>query len=192
MSKVEEMLLFNRQFVENKDYEKFITTKYPNKKIAILSCMDARLTELLPAALNLKNGDVKLVKNAGALISHPFGSVMRSLVVAIYDLGVDEILVINHYDCGMQSVDPKSMLDKMRARGVSERDLEFIHYMGVDIEGWMKGFADPALSVRETVKLITDHPLIPKDVAVSGYLMDRRFLLPTNEDRLLCLLLCWL
>lgn len=81
---VEEIIAFNKQFVENKGYEKYITNKYPDKKLAILSCMDTRLTELLPAALGLRNGDAKIIKNAGAVISHPFGSVIRSLLVAIY------------------------------------------------------------------------------------------------------------
>ena len=62
---INEILKYNKEFVANKDYEKFITNKYPDKKIAILSCMDTRLTELLPAALGIKNGDVKMIKNAG-------------------------------------------------------------------------------------------------------------------------------
>ena len=49
--------------------------------------MDTRLTELLPAALGIKNGDVKLIKNAGGVVMAPFGSVMRSLLVAVYELG---------------------------------------------------------------------------------------------------------
>ena len=48
---IEDILEYNKRFVENKGYEKYITNKYPDKKIAILSCMDTRLTELLPAAL---------------------------------------------------------------------------------------------------------------------------------------------
>ena len=62
---LEEILAYNKQFVENKGYESYITNKYPDKKIAILSCMDTRLTALLPAALGIKNGDVKMIKNAG-------------------------------------------------------------------------------------------------------------------------------
>ncbi len=97
---IEEILAYNKQFVENKGYESYITNKYPDKKIAILSCMDTRLTALLPAALGIKNGDVKMIKNAGGVISHPFGSVIRSLLVAIFELGVEEIMVIAHSDCG--------------------------------------------------------------------------------------------
>ena len=47
---IEEILAYNKQFVEKKGYEAYITNKYPDKKIAILSCMDTRLTALLPAA----------------------------------------------------------------------------------------------------------------------------------------------
>ena len=78
---IDDILEFNKKFVESKGYEKYITNKYPDKKIAILSCMDTRLTELLPAALGIRNGDVKIIKNAGGVISHPFGSVIRSLMM---------------------------------------------------------------------------------------------------------------
>lgn len=97
---IDELLKFNEAFVAEKGYEKYITTKYPDKKIAIVTCMDTRLVELLPAALGLKNGDVKLIKNAGGTVMHPFGSVVRSLLVAIYELGVQEIMIIGHTDCG--------------------------------------------------------------------------------------------
>lgn len=172
MSRSADMLKFNEAFVENKDYEKFATSKFPEKKVAVLCCMDTRLTELLPAALNFKNGDVKLIKNAGGLVSHPFGSVMRSFLVAIYELGVDEIFIIGHYDCGMQSITPQTMIDKMLKRGVSQESLEFVNYLGIDINNWLKGFEDPVNSVKETVKMIREHPFIPKDVSISGYIMD--------------------
>ena len=71
---IDELLDFNRSFVEQKGYEPYLTTKYPDKKIAIVTCMDTRLVELLLAALGLKNGDVKMIKNAGGVITHPFGS----------------------------------------------------------------------------------------------------------------------
>jgi hypothetical protein len=51
---------------------------------------------LLPAALGLKNGDAKIIKNAGGLVISAFDSAMRSLIVAIYELGVEEIMVVAH------------------------------------------------------------------------------------------------
>ena len=77
---IEQMLEYNKQFVETKAYEKYQTSKYPDKKIAIVTCMDTRLVELLPAALGIKNGDVKIIKNAGGTITNPFDSTVRSLL----------------------------------------------------------------------------------------------------------------
>lgn len=59
MSTIDEILTHNKTFVEEKGYLKYSTDKYPDKKLAIVSCMDTRLTELLPAALGLKNGDAQ-------------------------------------------------------------------------------------------------------------------------------------
>ena len=97
---IDSILNFNREFVASKGYEKFVTSKYPDKKLAVLSCMDTRLTELLPAALGLRNGDAKIIKNAGGLVISPFDSAMRSLLVAVYELGVNEIMVVAHSSCG--------------------------------------------------------------------------------------------
>ena len=101
MRRLDEMIEYNKNFVKNKQYEEFATSKTPDKKILIFSCMDTRLTELLPKALNIKNGDVKIVKNAGAEITSHFGSVMKSIIVAIYEFNIEEILVIGHSGCGM-------------------------------------------------------------------------------------------
>lgn len=172
MALMDEILAHNKKFVENKEYTHFDSTKYPNKKLAILSCMDTRLTELLPAAMNFKNGDIKVIKNAGALITHPFGSVMRSLLIAVYELNVNEIAVVGHHDCGMQSMEPTRMIQKMLDRGVKQEHIDMIDYCGVNIGTWMKGFDNAEDSVRETLSIIKKHPLIPKDVKLYGFIMD--------------------
>ena len=171
-SRVEEMLAFNRKFVADRRYEAYATTKYPDKKIAVLSCMDTRLTEILPAALNFKNGDVKIIKNAGAVVTHPFGSVVRSLLVAVYELGVEDILVIGHHGCGMQKMEAAKIIRKMEARKIGKEKLEFIRQCGVDLDRWLKGFDSPEASVCETVKLIGNHPLMPADIRVRGFVID--------------------
>ncbi len=172
MSLMNEILAHNKKFVENKEYAHFDSTKYPNKQLAILSCMDTRLTELLPAAMNFKNGDIKIIKNAGALITHPFGSVMRSLLIAIYELNVTEIAVVGHYDCGMQNLDPGHMIQKMLDRGVKQEQIDMIDYCGINIGTWMKGFDNAEKSVQETLSIIKKHPLVPKDIGLYGFIID--------------------
>ena len=90
---IDEMLRYNAEFVAAKKYEQYRTSKFPDKKIAIVTCMDTRLVELLPAALGIKNGDVKIIKNAGGTITNPFDSTVRSLLVAIYELGVNSTVL---------------------------------------------------------------------------------------------------
>jgi carbonic anhydrase len=169
---IEEILLHNKNFVAEKGYEKYITTKYPDKRIAIVTCMDTRLVELLPAALGLRNGDVKIIKNAGGTITNPFDSTMRSLLVAVYELGVNEIMVIGHTGCGVQGMNSAEMLHLMRERGVSEEHITLMRHCGIDLDGWLHGFEDTSEAVSETVDLIGKHPLMAADVRVRGYIMD--------------------
>lgn len=172
MGTVEEILAFNKQFVAEKQYEKYVTDKYPDKKLAIVSCMDTRLTELLPAALGLKNGDAKIIKNAGGVIAHPFGSVIRSLLVAVFELGVETIMVVGHSHCGAQHMNDQEMIKHMLQAGVPEDHIELMHYCGVDFEKWLEGFGDGEDSVRKTVEMIAHHPLIPDNIRVEGFIID--------------------
>lgn len=169
---IAEILEYNRKFVEERGYERFLTDKYPNKRIAIVTCMDTRLVELLPAALGLKNGDVKVIKNAGGTITNPFDSTMRSLLVAVYELGVNEIMVIGHTGCGVQGMDSREMQHLMKERGIPEENINLMKHCGIDLDGWLHGFDKTDDAVGETVDLIRNHPLMAKDVAVSGYIMD--------------------
>lgn len=170
---IDELLKHNREFVANRGYERFATDKYPDKKIAIVSCMDTRLVELIPAALGLRNGDVKIIKNAGAIITNPFDSTMRSLLIAVYELGVNEIMVIGHTGCGVQGMDANEMLHLMRERGVSQEHITLMEHCGINLREWLHGFEDTDDAVGETVDLIRNHPLMPPEgVTVSGFVMD--------------------
>lgn len=169
---IEEIKAFNKTFVEEKQYLPFQTSKYPDRKLAIVTCMDTRLIELLPCALGIRNGDAKIIKNAGGVITHPFGSVVRSLLIAAYELGVEEILVIGHTDCGVQHMNAKDMLAKMKARGVDAHVMDSLRYCGIDFDSWLEGFDDGKQSVLQSVELLKKHPLLPADVRIYGCMMD--------------------
>jgi carbonic anhydrase len=169
---LDEILTFNHQFVEHREYEKYQADKIPDRKVVILTCMDTRLTELLPKAMNLRNGDAKFVKNAGAVVSHPFGSAMRSVLVAIYELGAQEVCVIGHRDCGMSNINPAQTVSKMIQRGIPQQTMETLQYAGLNLETWLKGFESVEDSVRSSVEIIRRHPLLPKDVSVHGLVID--------------------
>lgn len=174
MTEIDKMLAFNKVFVESKGYEEYHTSKYPDKKIAIVTCMDTRLVQLLPAALGIKNGDVKIIKNAGGTITNPFDSTIRSLLVAIYELGVNEVMVIGHTHCGVQGMDGAEMVELMKERGIDDEHISLMKHCGINLEAWLHGFDDTHEAILETVDLVKNHPLVPKDVVVRGYIMDSR------------------
>lgn len=168
MSIINEIMEYNRSFVQRREYEAFRTDRFPNKKLVVLSCMDTRLVELLPRSMNLRNGDVKIIKNAGAIVSHPFGSVMRSILVAVYELEASEVAVVGHHGCGMTGLDCGRVLEKARRRGVTDEVLESLRRDGVDLERWLVGFERVEDGVRQSVEMIRNHPLLPKDLPVHG------------------------
>ncbi|RBW67397.1 beta-class carbonic anhydrase [Bacillus taeanensis] len=172
MTLLDQILEHNEQFVAKKEYENYQTTKFPDKKLVVLSCMDTRLVELLPRAMNFSNGDIKHVKNAGAIVSHPFGSIMRSILVAIYALKADEVCVVGHHDCGMGSINPSAILDEAINRGVSEEIIATMEHSGINLHDWLKGFNSVEESVQNSVEMIKNHPLLPSGISVHGLVID--------------------
>ena len=171
MSILTEILDHNADFVRRKEYETFLTDQFPNRKLVILTCMDTRLIELLPRAMGVRNGDVKMIKNAGAIVSHPFGSVMRSILVAIYELGAAEVAVVGHHNCGMTGLSCSRVLDKARQRGVTDAVLATLAHSGIELQRWLIGFDRVEDGVRHSVDVVRNHPLLPDDVPVHGMII---------------------
>ena len=169
---IDELLRYNQEFVARKVYEPYVTTKYPDKKIAIVACMDTRLVQLLPASLGLRNGDVKLIKVAGGVVLQPFDSVVRSLIVAVYELGVEEIMIVGHTDCGAQHMNAPELIRKMTSRGVPADHIDMMAYSGIDFEHWLSGFDATETAVSQSVHLVRHHPLMPSDLIVRGFIMN--------------------
>jgi carbonic anhydrase len=173
MRLLHQILEYNKRFVEDQEYHKYQTgSKFPEKKLVVLSCMDTRLTELLPRALSLKNGDAKIIKDAGAIVTHPFGSVMRSILVAVYELGAEEICVVGHHGCGMGMIDPEKTVHKMIERGIPEVTISTLTRSGIDLNTWFHGFESVEDSVRSSVRVVKEHPLMLPNIPVHGLVID--------------------
>ncbi|TCP65422.1 beta-class carbonic anhydrase [Baia soyae] len=172
MRKLEGILAYNDKFVRRKEYIPYQTGKYPGDKILVVTCMDTRLLELLPKAMNLQNGDAKVVKTAGALISSPYGSVMRSILVGVSLLAVEEVFVIGHHDCGMIGLESGMVLDRIKQMGVMQEDLDSVYDQGVDVEKWLCGCSKVEEGVMHSVNMIRNHPLFPSNIPVHGLVID--------------------
>src|ERR1700733_6854644 len=94
MSITDEALAANQQYASK--FDKASLAMPPAKKLAILACMDARLT--VEQLLGLKTGDAHIIRNAGGIATE---DALRSLIISHHLLGTQEFIVINHTDCGM-------------------------------------------------------------------------------------------
>lgn len=171
-TRLDEILRHNEHFVQNGDYEQFRTDRFPDKKMAILTCMDTRLIDLLPRAMNLKNGDAKIIRNAGAIVYQPFGNIMRSLMVSVYELGAEEIFVVGHHDCGMTGLDPERIFNRMKEKGIDPAVFDTLKHSGIDLPRWLTGFDSVREGVKRSVSLIRNHPLLPSGLPVHGLIID--------------------
>ncbi len=160
---LDEILENNKEFVE--EFEGVELSHHPQKKLAILTCMDCRLTGFLEPALGIGRGDAKIIKNAGNTIVGE--DAIRSIAAAIFSLGAEEVLVIGHTQCGMAGSDPEKLKNTMLERGISEDEIA-----KVDLKSWIGGFDDETENVLATVDTIRNHPLIPDDVPIHGLMMD--------------------
>ncbi|WP_249870216.1 beta-class carbonic anhydrase [Oceanobacillus saliphilus] len=169
---LDEMLAYNKQFVSKKQYVDYETDTFPNKKMVIFTCMESRLVELLHRALNIENGDVKMVKNAGAIIRKPFDSIMKSILVAVLKLKADEVVVIGHHDCGMSNVDTEALKNTMIERGIPKEAINNLTHGGINLDEEFHGFNTVEESVMQSVSIIRNHPLLPKEIKVHGLVID--------------------
>jgi carbonic anhydrase len=129
----------------------------PQRKLAVVTCMDCRLEPL--RFLGLQPGDAHVIANAGGRAQ----DALRSLVVSQQMLGTEEVAVIHHTECGMGAYTNDDIAGRVReGTGADPGDLDFL------------AFADLEASVREDVALLRDSPLIPDSVTIRGFVYDVR------------------
>ncbi|BAM70685.1 carbonic anhydrase [Methanothermobacter sp. CaT2] len=158
---LDDVLIKNQEFVKNFHAEKL--SHKPKKKLAIVTCMDTRLAGFLESAMGLERGDAKIIKNAGNRITE---DALRSLVVAIYSLGAEEVMVVGHTDCGMANVNFDKIRESMKTMGISEDVIEKLN-----LEEWIGAIDDEEKNVIEGVKKIKNAEFIP-EIPVHGLIVD--------------------
>lgn len=157
MSVYEELTAANESYAIEFDKEREgALPSPPSRKVAIVTCMDARLHP--ETFLGLAIGDAHVIRNAGGRVSD---DALRSLVISQRLLGTQEIVVIHHTDCGMAKFTNADLRNKIQADlGVDSGDFDFLP------------FKDLEQSVRDDVQIIRDSPLVPDDIVVSGAIYD--------------------
>src|SRR5438270_5384676 len=137
---IDEILAHNDQFYRQKWLP--IIGHAPRKQMALVTCMDCRLVQMFEQALGLERGDVLELRTAGATISEPeraggASDLIRSLAGGIYLLGVREVAVIGHTECGLAHANPTALTAAMQALGRDPQQL--IQQEGLrDVQGLVR------------------------------------------------------
>jgi carbonic anhydrase len=154
MSVIDEVLAANEIYSRSHELRKL--TPRPERKLAVLTCMDTRLSI---RTLGLKTGDAHIIRNAGGIVTE---DTLRSLVVSHYLLGTEEIMVINHTDCGLMHTSEQDLRARIQNRtGTAAVGFDSFYT-----------FQNVEENVRSQLQKLRAHPSIPKNVAIRGFVYD--------------------
>lgn len=154
MSVIDEVLVANELYARTHELRKL--TPRPERKLAVLTCMDTRLSI---QTLGLKTGDAHIIRNAGGIVTD---DTLRSLVISHYLLGTEEFMVINHTDCGLMHASEQDLRTRIQNRAGTAAVSPAFFYAFQNIEE----------NVRHQLQKLRSHPWVPQSVAVRGFVYD--------------------
>lgn len=129
----------------------------PGRKLAVLACMDARLT--VEEVLGLKTGDAHIIRNAGGIATE---DALRSLIISHHLLGTQEFMLIHHTDCGMLTFKDEELRTNLQQQTGTATVAPAVFH----------AFGDLEEDVRRQVQKIKSHPWIPQQIPVRGFIFD--------------------
>jgi carbonic anhydrase len=153
MTAIDELLANNEAYAER--FDKADLPLPPARKLAIVACMDARLSPY--ALLGLSEGDAHVIRNAGGVITD---DEIRSLAISQRLLGTQEIMLIHHTDCGMLTFNDDDFKHRI------EEDT------GIKPPWAAEAFSDLNQDVRQSLARIKASPFIPNKDHVRGFVYD--------------------
>ena len=154
MSVIDEVLQANDLYSRTHELRRL--TPRPERHLAILTCMDTRLSI---RTLGLKTGDAHIIRNAGGIVTE---DTLRSLVVSHYLLDTREFMVINHTDCGLMQATEEDLRNRIQNRAGTAAISPAFFY----------AFKNVDENVRNQLQKLRTHPWVPKEVAIRGFVYD--------------------
>lgn len=155
MSVIEETLKANESYAKN--FTLGHLPMPPGRKLAVVACMDARLT--VEEVLGLKTGDAHIIRNAGGIVTE---DVIRSLIISHHLLGTQEFILIHHTDCGMLTFKDEDLWTRLQEQtGTATVSPARFH-----------AFSDLEADVRQQLQKVKSHPWIPGHIPVRGFIFD--------------------
>jgi len=157
MGAIEELLKANEEYSHN--FKLGHLAIPPARHLAIVACMDARLT--VEQFAGLKTGDAHIIRNAGGIVTD---DVIRSLLISHYLLGTNEWIIVEHTDCGMLTFKDEDLLGRLEKETGTMAHAPSRFYAFPDLE----------TNLRRQIAKVRSHPWVPKQIPVRGFIYDVR------------------
>ena len=155
MSVIDEVLKANQEYAKN--FNLGHLPMPPARKLAVVACMDARMT--VSQLLGLKTGEAHIIRNAGGIVTE---DALRSLIISHHLLGTQEFMIINHTDCGMLTFKDEELHKKLQ-QATGTATVAPVHFYA---------FGDLEENVRQQIQKVKSHPWLPKHIPVRGFIYD--------------------
>ena len=155
------MSIIDKAVEANRNYAKSYDStlgKHPAPKIAVVTCMDPRLSDL-PGIFGLPHADIDVIRTGGPAVTE---DVLGELVVSTRVLGTTEILLLNHTGCGFTTFTDDELNAKLSAStgDASPAPMRFFSYI------------DPEQNTQGQINKVRSHPWIAKEIPVRGFVFD--------------------
>lgn len=148
-----------------------------NKRLFVLTCMDERIP--VEQALGIQLGDAHIYRNAGALVTD---DVIRSATLTTNFFGTQEIIILLHTECGMMTTTGEKVVEALRER-LTKEGVNFdqvaldpaipqLKIPKAQLAEWFRTFEDVDDAAVQQVKLLREHPFIPKSVKIHAYIFE--------------------
>ncbi|RSD29540.1 hypothetical protein [Mesobacillus subterraneus] len=145
------------------------------KKTMIITGFNREIYHVLPSITNKKEEDLLILNSFGAVISQPYGCLIRNIILALLSENVEEIYLVGEVERKETRLNQEEVLLRLKESGATEATINAINYTDVvehDVVNWLVGPEAIRDVLRRNKELITGNPLIPKNIPVYAYIAD--------------------
>jgi carbonic anhydrase len=150
----DDLLAANRGYAASFTMQEFDGVAHAG--VAMVTCMDSRIDPL--RLIGLEPGDAKIFRNPGGRVTE---AALEAIVLGVHLLGVNRVLVIPHTRCAVASSTEAELRDRVSKSAGVDATWQVFHVV-----------ENQEAALREDVRKVRTHPLIPEHIAVGGFIYD--------------------
>ncbi|WP_448162840.1 carbonic anhydrase [Bacillus mobilis] len=146
-----------------------------NKKVLLLTEIEHGIEPIIQQETNIQQENMLTIHSYDSIIVHPYGDIMRSIIIAIYEENVEEIFVVGIEDKATDVVNLQIQRDSIK----NNREIDYLfkncmpEFSSGSLNAWLSGQENVGENIEKSIDMIRNHPLVPSDIKVHGFMIDR-------------------